>query len=191
MFIGDYAGFLEKDDRHVNKAYLLLAAFLLAGCSTGGHGSVMEKVKYDFGIGEAPEGYVSGTDQVYERLKSVGEMEMKRMNADTRLGEVKFREDGLHGTYFKQVKKYESAQALDAQPMSRGVNSERGYYGYVEYRYQIYQSEHRATAGGSRVAYRQHTHGGGGARDLSLSIRLWRRMGRSAGREDEPITLPC
>jgi len=146
MFIGDYAGFLEKDDRHVNKAYLLLALFLLTGCSTGGHGSVMEKVKYDFGIGEAPEGYVSGTDQVYERLKSVGEMEMKRMNADTRLGEVKFREDGLHGTYFKEVKKYESAQALDAQPMSRGVNTDRGYYGYVEYRYQIYQSEHRATA---------------------------------------------
>lgn len=124
---------------------ILLSAVLLAGCSTGGHGSVMEKVKYDFGMGEAPEGYVSGSDQVFERLKAVGEMEMKRMNADTRLGEVKFNENGLHGTYFKQVKKYESANALDAQPMSRGVNTERGYYGYVEYRYQMYQSEHRPT----------------------------------------------
>jgi len=124
---------------------ILVTAILLAGCSTGGHGSVMEKVKYDFGVGEAPEGYVSGSDQVFERLKAVGEMEMKRMNADTRLGEVKFNENGLHGTYFKQVKKYESANALDAQPMSRGVNTERGYYGYVEYRYQMYQSEHRPT----------------------------------------------
>ena len=125
--------------------FIALTALLLAGCSTGGHDSVMSKVMYDFGVGEAPEGYVSGSDQVMERLRQVGENEMKRMNASGRLGEVKFNEDGLRGQYYKEVKVYESSQALDAQPMSRGVNTERGYFGYVEYRYQIYQSERRPT----------------------------------------------
>lgn len=129
----------------MSKRVFLVASLLLAGCSTGGHDSVMSKVMYDFGVGEAPEGYVSGSDQVYERLKKIGETETKRMNSANRLGEVKFVEDGLRGVYYKEVKVYESSQALDSQAMSRGVNTDRGYFGYVEYRYQIYQSERRPT----------------------------------------------
>lgn len=122
-----------------------LAAAALGGCTTGGHASVMDKVKYDFGIGEAPEGYVSGSDQVFARLEKLSETEMKRMNAAGRLGEVKFAEDGLKGKWYKEVKVYEAAQPLDAQAMSRGVNTARGYWGYVEYRYELYQSERRPT----------------------------------------------
>ncbi len=129
----------------VKLRFLVFAALAVSGCATGGHESVMAKVKYDFGMGEAPEGYVSGTDAVYERLQKVSDGEVKRMNASNRLGEIKFNEDGLHGKYYKEVKVYESSQALDAQPMSRGVNTERGYYGYAEYRFQIYQSERRDT----------------------------------------------
>ena len=55
----------------------------VTGCGTGG-GSVIEKVKYDFGIGEKPEGYVSTADIVMGRLSSVGQTELKRMNREGR-----------------------------------------------------------------------------------------------------------
>ncbi|MBI1319541.1 MAG: hypothetical protein GC168_11430 [Candidatus Hydrogenedens sp.] len=124
---------------------LAIAMLACAGCSTGPHDSVLDKVKYDFGMGEAPEGYVSGTDQVFARLTQVGEVEMKRMNSRGRLGEVKFEEDGLQGRYFKETKVYEQFFPLDAQPLSKGVKGERGYQGFIEYRYRIFRSPSKPT----------------------------------------------
>ena len=110
---------------------------VLCGCQS----RVMQKVKYDFGIGEKPEGYVSASDRVWERLEKVGETEMTRMNVEGRHGEVKFdEEDSLHGKYYKECKVYEKSYPLDVQPVSRGSTGERGFVGLVEYSYRVYQS---------------------------------------------------
>lgn len=128
--------------RYMCLAFLSVA---LAGCETGPSG-VADKVLADFGLRDRPEGYVSGTDRVVERLGAVGTTEMKRMNMKERHGEVKFQDDaGFGGKFYKEVKKYEEANPLDAQPMSRAAAGERGFVGYVEYRYRIYQSERRDT----------------------------------------------
>ena len=95
----------------------------------------------DFGIKERPEGYESGADKVYARLNEVGQSEMKRLNLEQRHGEVKFDDKGdLHGKYYKEVKVYESFHPTDAQPTPRSAAGERGYNGYVEYSYRIFQS---------------------------------------------------
>ena len=99
----------------------------------------------DFGLKEKPEGYQSQADVVMSRLGAVGQGEMKRMNAAGRRGEIRFQDEGgLQGKYYKEVKVYESCQAVDAQPYSAGAAGDRGYFGYVDYMYRIYQSERTA-----------------------------------------------
>jgi hypothetical protein len=115
-------------------------------CATDS-GSVAEKVKYDFGIGEKPEGYETGTDRIMSRLDGVGKTEMKRMNVEGRHGELKFQEEGnFGGKYYKEVKVYEAYRPMDARPVSRTTRGERGYIGYVQYDFQVFQ--------GPRVANR-------------------------------------
>ena len=110
-------------------------------------GEVMEKVRYDFGMGDRPEGYESVSDRVMESLRDVGEAEMRRMNSASRHGEVKFQEAGsLQGHFFKEVKVYESFYPLDAVPVSRaGSSGGRGYVGTISYDYRVYQSERFST----------------------------------------------
>lgn len=114
---------------------------VVCGCQSGPT-DVIQKVKYDFGIGEKPEGYVSGTDRVMENLRKVGEIELKRMNMEGRHGEVKFEsgDGGLSGKYFKEVREYDNFYPLDAQPVSKAAHGDRGYMGYIEYSYRVYQS---------------------------------------------------
>jgi hypothetical protein len=127
-------------------AFALVAALFGAGCATDNDVGVMEKVKYDFGIGEKPEGYVSGTDRIMERLEDVAKAEMRRMNSSGRHGEVQFREENeLEGSFYKETKVYESYLVLDARSLSRSSQSDRGYVGFIEYTYEIYQGEHRPT----------------------------------------------
>ncbi|MBI2423471.1 MAG: hypothetical protein HYV27_11640 [Candidatus Hydrogenedentes bacterium] len=142
----------------------------LAGCATSGDVSVMDKVLTDFGLQEAPEGYIQGSDRVFEELDKVGQSEMKRLNGDGRHGEVKFQQDGLRGLYFKEVKVYTNYFPLDARAVSKaGADKDRGYQGYVEYEYRYYESERTqnraeaeaATASigtdrGGRESYRYH-----------------------------------
>jgi hypothetical protein len=115
------------------------------GCQTDGGGSVTEKVLADFGLGERPEGYVSGSDRVYEQMQSVGTAEMKRMNTAGRHGEVKFEEEGRRGQYYKEVKVYESFVPIDAGGTTGGGTRDRGYSGTIEYRYRILQGPRKAT----------------------------------------------
>ena len=125
---------------------LVVAVVLAAGCATDDGVSVMDKVAYDFGIGEKPEGYVSGTDRIMERLEDVAKTEMRRMNSSGRHGDVQFREENeLEGSYYKESKVYESYLVLDARSLSRSSQSDRGYVGFVEYTYEIFQGEHRPT----------------------------------------------
>lgn len=124
-------------------ALVALLAIMVSGCGTS-PGGVLEKVKYDFGIGERPEGYVSPGDQVVARLQKVGETELKRLNIAGRHGEVKYQKtDDLHGLYYKETKVYENAYPLEAKATSGGPTNDRGYVGYIEYTFRIYQSERK------------------------------------------------
>ncbi len=125
----------------------LVVAATVSGCATGDDNvSVAEKVKYDFGIGEKPEGYVTATDKILERLDGVGKTELKRMNNSARHGEVLFQEeDELKGMFYKETKRYESYLVLDARSVTRSSQEGRGYVGFIEYTYQVYQGERRST----------------------------------------------
>lgn len=123
----------------------LIVVLSFAGCQGQGGQTVMETVMSDFGLKEKPEGYVSGSDKVYERLNEIGEVEMKRMNQAERLGAVKVEEDGLRVNYYKEVKEYISYYPLDASATSRAADRDRGYVGYLEYRYRILQGPRKPT----------------------------------------------
>lgn len=101
----------------------------------------------DFGLGQRPEGGASPTDRVYERLQSVGETELSRLNGQSQRGEIKFQQEGPYqGRYYRELKVYESARPYDVRRGSRGGSGpERGYVGYIDYDYQVYQSERRNT----------------------------------------------
>lgn len=117
----------------------VLLIVLVAGCG-GGTNTVLQ----DFGIQKRPDDYVSGEDKVFERLGNVGKTELVRLNKDAARGEVKFEDGGpLRGKYYKEVKVYENYYPLEAQSSSSGragPNKQRGYAGFIEYAYRIYQS---------------------------------------------------
>ena len=125
--------------------HVLLLCILLPACNSSS-GSVTDKVLQDFGIRDRPEGYVSGGDRVLERMDSVGQRELKRMNMESRLGEVIFEEQGdLRGKYYKEVKVYERYYAVDAEAAGRARTRDRGYVGQIEYSYRVYQSARKST----------------------------------------------
>jgi hypothetical protein len=118
---------------------------LIAGCASG-PGDVMEKVAYDFGMGEKPEGYVTGTDLVMANLRKIGDNEISRLNLEGRHGDVKFQDmGGLQGKYYKQVRRYEDAYPLDARALSKTTDGGRGYAGFIQYTYAVYESERFAS----------------------------------------------
>lgn len=158
-------------------ACLICCCLIAASCASDGVG-VVEKVKYDFGIGEKPEGYESVTDKILVNMENIGKTEMKRMNVAGRHGEIKFQQDsGLTGKYYKEVKVYEDARPMEAMPITRGTMGERGFVGYIQYSYRVYQSERKSnrteaqaesanisTDVAGRETYR-YTFGPGGAWD--------------------------
>ena len=123
-------------------AVCLLGLLCLAGCQSES-GGVTQKVLADFGIGEHPEGYVSGSDKVYQQLDTVGQTEIKRMNAEGREGQIKFEQDGLKGRYFKEAKVYESAHPVDVKATT--ASSDRGFVGFIEYEYRMFRGEAKPT----------------------------------------------
>ena len=122
------------------------ALLLVAGCATDSGSGVVDEVLADFGLKDRPEGYVSGADQVFQNLADVGKSELKRLNQSGRHGEIKFEADGLRGLYYKVSKVYEDYHPLDAQPISRTTNRDRGYNGYIEYTWRMYQSSRKPTS---------------------------------------------
>lgn len=126
-------------------AALLMCALAALVCSCQRTpDEVVDKVLMDWGIRERPEGYLSGSDRVFEKLSEVAKTEMKRLNQEGRHGTVKFQEEkGLRGKYYKEVKVYEDFYPLDAQPSSRATDNERGYVAYIEYSYRIHESERK------------------------------------------------
>ena len=109
-------------------------------------GQVVDKVLVDFGLREKPEGYDSAADKVFGRLAGVGEAEMKRMNLEGRHGQVKFQEQSnLKGKYYGEVKTYEAFYPLETQPVAKSEDKGRGYVGYIEFAYRMYQSERKNT----------------------------------------------
>jgi hypothetical protein len=94
----------------------------------------------DFGLRERPEGYESGSDKVFQNLDDVAKTEIKRLNMESRQGSIKFEQDGMRGLYFREAKVFEDYHPLDAQMLPRTSHGERGYTGYIEYSYRIFQS---------------------------------------------------
>jgi len=133
-----------QENPKVKWMLLVCVCLALTACQTDS-GSVTEKVLADFGLGERPEGYVSGADRVYEQMDSVGATEMKRLNAAERYGEILFEGEGVRGKYYKQVKVYESYYPLDVQAVSGGGTRDRGFSGLIEYRYRIFKSALKGT----------------------------------------------
>ncbi len=121
---------------------LLALCCLAAGCASDSDTGVMDKVLQDFGLQERPEGYVSGSDRVFDNLGNVGQTELKRFNAENRHGEIKFDDTGgLIGRYYKEIKIYENYYPLEAMPSNRvDASRNRGFIGYLEFEYKIYQS---------------------------------------------------
>jgi hypothetical protein len=139
---GEARGGLPLGRDSVKKIVCVLVSLTCCACG----GNVIQKVKYDFGIGQKPEGYEAPSERVMSQLDGVGKSELKRMNVENRHGEVKFQEDGPYkGKYFKEVKKYEKHHPVEAKAVSRAAQGDRGYVGYVEYTYQMYQSERKST----------------------------------------------
>lgn len=129
----------------MKKLALVIIALGIAGCAGQNGQGVVGTVMSDFGLAEKPEGYVSGSDKVYQALNSVGEVEMKRMNQAERLGTIKVEENGLNVNYYKEVKEYVSYYPLDAQSSSKAVDRDRGFVAYLEYRYRVLQSPRKPT----------------------------------------------
>lgn len=129
----------------MKKLFVALIGLCIAGCQGQGGQSAVDTVMSDFGLKEKPEGYVSGSDRVFERLNEVGEREMKRMNQAERLGEIQVEEEGLRVSYYKTVKDYVSYYPLDASATSRASDRDRGYVGYIEYRYRILEGPRKPT----------------------------------------------
>lgn len=125
-------------------AWVLVCVIGLAGCA----GDVAQKVKYDFGIGERPEGYVSTTDRIMENLPEVGAVEIQRLNSEVRRGTIEFvREGEYRGKYYKKAKVYERAVPVDASaaPRTASERDTRVFHGYIDYVYRIYQGPRRDT----------------------------------------------
>ena len=123
---------------------LLATALAVSGCQQS-PGEVTGKVLADWGLRERPEGYVSGSDRIYEKLRDVGAGELDRMNRQGRSGEVRYEQDGLRGAYFKEVKYYDNFYPLDVRPLSNTSQGRGGYHGYIEYTYRILQGARAAT----------------------------------------------
>lgn len=123
------------------KKFAVLVVLCAAGAAGCGGGAA-QKVKYDFGIGERPEGYVSTTDKIMENLPEVGAVEIQRLNAEARQGQIEFREEGEYrGKFFKTAKIYERAVPVDATaaPRTASERDTRVFYGYIDYVYRVYQ----------------------------------------------------
>lgn len=128
----------------MRRVAVVIVCSVLAGCASGPAG-VVDKVLQDFGVRDRPEGYLSGADRVFERLGELGKSEIKRMNMEARNGEIKFEDTaGLRAKYYKEVKVYENSYPLDASPTSRTTAHERGYVGYIEYSYRVFQSPRKS-----------------------------------------------
>ncbi|MCK5863404.1 MAG: hypothetical protein KAH38_13020 [Candidatus Hydrogenedentes bacterium] len=123
---------------------LVCACLTLTACQSGS-GSVTEKVLADFGLGERPEGYVSGSDRVFEEMDSVGAVEIKRLNSLGRHGEILFDGKGVRGKYYKQVKVYETYYPLDVQSVSGGGTRSRGFSGLIQYKYRLFKGLPKGT----------------------------------------------
>lgn len=137
------------------KKHIVLAAVvvLMASCSTSAPDGVFNKVMTDFGLKEKPEGYISGSDKVMEQLNTVGAAEMKRMNIAEQHGSTKSQKlSDIKWVYYKEVKVYESYHPYDAQAVTGGSNDDRGFNGYIEYSYRLYQSERKDTTAAADAA---------------------------------------
>ncbi|MGC8737980.1 MAG: hypothetical protein ACP5UA_04950 [Candidatus Hydrogenedens sp.] len=125
--------------------FVLITLLVLSSCQSGPEGGVVNKVLSDFGLREKPEGYVSETDKVFQRLGEIGATELQRLNLENRHGEIKFEQKGARGEYYKEVKVYSQYYPIDAKSISHSGESGQSYTATIEYAYSIYRSASKPT----------------------------------------------
>lgn len=125
--------------------FVLITLLVLSSCQSGPEGGVVNKVLSDFGLREKPEGYVSETDKVFQRLGEIGATELQRLNLENRHGQIKFEQKGARGEYYKEVKVYTQYYPIDAKPVSHSGESGQSYTATIEYAYSIYRSASKST----------------------------------------------
>lgn len=134
-------GYYFKGDSIVKQLGIVILALLLCSCQGGRQGNVLDNVLGDFGLKERPEGYVSGADKVMQNLEGVGRSEMRRMNIANRQGEILYQTNSEgEGRYYKKVKVYGNYYAQRARAVTRSNDDDRGYVGFIEYSYRVYES---------------------------------------------------
>ena len=117
----------------------------ITACQTDSGISVTDKVLTDFGLRDAPEGYVTGSDRVFEEMDIVGTTELKRLNGQERHCEIKFDDQGRRGSYYKEVKVYDSFIPMDVSGSPGGGGRSRGYTGTIQYKYRVLRGENKPT----------------------------------------------
>ncbi len=124
----------------MKKLLILIVCLGLAACQRT-PGEVANKVLTDFGLRKPPPGYVPESEKIFKQLDPVGASELKRLNLAQGQGTVKFQNEGLRGMYYKEKKVYESYYPLEASAIGKSSDAvPRGYYGYIEFAYRLYQS---------------------------------------------------
>lgn len=124
----------------MRKLSLIILVMALGACQGSRPGSVMDNVLSDFGLKERPEGYESTSDRVMKDLENVGKTDIKRLNMESRAGEIAFEETGdFQGLYYKRIKVYQNYYPLDAAAKPRRNREPGGYTGRIEYSYRIYE----------------------------------------------------
>ncbi|MCA1902429.1 MAG: hypothetical protein LDL53_09485 [Candidatus Hydrogenedens sp.] len=126
--------------------YICIALLvIMTSCQSGPEGGVVNKVLTDFGLKEKPEGYVSESDKVFQRLGEVGATELQRLNTENRHGTIKFEQKGVRGEYYKEVKVYQQYYPIDAKPVSHSGESGQSYTATIGYSYSTYRSASKPT----------------------------------------------
>lgn len=125
----------------LNFKHYFLAISLLTLILTGCNGNVTDTIKQDFGLQERPEDYESGEERCMKSMRTVGLTELKRLNAETQHGEIKYQEgDALNGKFYKEVKRYTKSYPISANVLARSGNKKAtGFNGTIEYAYEIYE----------------------------------------------------
>lgn len=115
----------------------ILALTLLAGCA----GNVSNTVLQDFGLQERSADYQSGEDLTLKNMRTVGAIELKRLNTEQQRGETHYVKNGdLNGKFHKEVKRYTKSYPLNARANTRSGNRKMsGFNGTIEYAYEFYE----------------------------------------------------
>ena len=131
---------------------VLVLTVALSGCQRT-PGQVVNKVLTDFGVRKAPEEQTEVDSARLQKLAVVGEQELARLNQESRRGDVKCdTSDKMRALYYKEAKVYENFYPVDYTDVMSQDEEKRGFQGYIDFEYRMYQSERFPTRAEAAMA---------------------------------------